>query len=189
MLLTRSSTRRVFRPTAAWQRVARLRKPSRRRGAAALSAPARLAQKLKERKKTKGIKLEKKKRDDDIVVSLGPIDKIRDAIVVPPRQLIMQRLFVYAFLVIWSLYQAAASGPAFQVAVGFALTSYYVHEKRGGKNLWGALGQALLGLFLGWLAGSIIPVYLPLFPPAFSPETVASVFAFASMFATATFFK
>ena len=147
------------------------------------------AQKLKERKKTKGIKLDKKKRDDDIVVSLGPLDKLRDAVVVPPRKLIFQRLFVYAFLVAWSLYQAAASGPAFQVAVGFALTAYYVHDKRGGKNLWGALGQALLGLFLGWLAGSIIPVYLPLFPPSVSPETVASVFAFASMFATATFFK
>jgi hypothetical protein len=75
------------------------------------------SQKLKERKKTKGIKLDKKKRDDDIVVSLGPLDKLRDAIVVPPRQLIFQRLFVYAFLVVWSLYQAAASGPAFQVAV------------------------------------------------------------------------
>ena len=34
------------------------------------------AQKLNERKKVKGIKLDKKKKDD-VVVSLGPIDKIR----------------------------------------------------------------------------------------------------------------
>lgn len=150
--------------------------------------PARL-QKLKERKKTKGIKLDKKKKDDDIVISLGPIDRIRDAIVVPSRTIIAQRAFVYAFLIVWSLYQAAQSGPAFQMAVGFALTGYYVHDKRGGKNLWGALGQALLGLFVGWLAGSIIPVFLPLFPPSMSPETVASLFAFVSMWVTATFFK
>ena len=36
------------------------------------------AQKLNERKKVKGIKLDKKKKDD-VVVSLGPIDKIRCA--------------------------------------------------------------------------------------------------------------
>ncbi len=147
------------------------------------------SQKLKERKKTKGIKLDKKKKDDDIVISLGPLDRLRDAVVVPPRAVIGQRAFVYAFLIVWSLYQAAQSGPAFQMAVGFALTGYYVHDKRGGKNLWGALGQALLGLFVGWLAGSIIPVFLPLFPPSMSPETVASLFAFVSMWATATFFK
>lgn len=177
--------RGVTAPRPAPQTPSRMRM----RTAAAVLSAALAAQKLKERKKTKGIKLDKKKRDDDIVISLGPLDKLRDAVVVPPRPLIFQRLFVYAFLVVWSLYQAAASGPAFQVAVGFGLTAYYVHEKRGGKNLWGALGQALLGLFVGWLVGSIIPVYLPLFPPAVSPETVASVFAFASMFVTCTFFK
>ncbi len=122
-------------------------------------------------------------------MSLGPIDKLRDQIVVPPQKVILQRAFVYAFLVVWSLYQSAASGPAFQVACGFGLTAYYVHDKRPVKNLWGSLGQALLGLFLGWLAGSIIPVYLPVFPAAFSPETVASLFAFTSMWITATFFK
>ena len=107
----------------------------------------------------------------------------------PPQKVILQRAFVYAFLVVWSLYQSAATGPAFQVAVGFGLTAYYIHDKRAVKNLWSCLGQALLGLFLGWLAGSIIPVYLPLFPASFSPETVAALFAFASMWVTATFFK
>jgi hypothetical protein len=110
-------------------------------------------------------------------------------VVVPPRKLIAQRAFVFAFLIVWSLYQAAQSGPAFQMAVGFGLTGYYVHEKRGGKNLWSSLGQALLGLFVGWLLGSIVPVYLPLFPPSMSPETVASMFAFVSMWVTCTFFK
>lgn len=40
--------------------------------------PPWVSQKLKERQKTKGIKLEKKKKPgDDIKISLGPIDAIR----------------------------------------------------------------------------------------------------------------
>ena len=107
----------------------------------------------------------------------------------PPQKVIVQRAVVYAFLVAWSLYQSAQTGPAFQVAVGVALTAYLVYEKRPNKVLWPALGQAVLGLFLGWLAGSIVPVYLPVFPASFSPETVASLFAFVAMWVTATFFK
>jgi hypothetical protein len=34
-------------------------------------------QKLNDRKKTKGIKLDRKKKDDDIVISLGPLDRVR----------------------------------------------------------------------------------------------------------------
>ena len=136
----------------------------------------------------KGIKLDRKKKDD-VVVSLGPIDKIRDQIAVPPQKVIVQRAVVYAFLVVWSLYQSATTGPAFQVAVGLALTSYFIYDKRPQRALWPALGRGVLGLFLGWLVGSIVPVYLPVFPPSFSPETVASLFAFVSMWVTATFFK
>jgi len=32
-----------------------------------------------------------------------------------PQKLILQRAFVYAFIAAWSLYQSAATGPAFQV--------------------------------------------------------------------------
>jgi len=124
-----------------------------------------------------------------VVISLGPIDKLREQVVVPPRKVVAQRAFLYAFLVAWSLLQAAASGPAFQLLVGFCLTAYLVHEKRPVKNLWAALGRAFLALFLGWLVGSILPVYLPLFPPSVGPEAAAAVFAYAAMFVAATFFK
>lgn len=108
---------------------------------------------------------------------------------VPPQKVIAQRAFVFAFLVLWSLYQSAASGPAFQVAVGLGLSSYYIYEKRPVKNLFPALGQAVLGMFLGYVVGSIVPVYLPLFPAAFSPEMIASLFAFVAMWVACTFFK
>ena len=51
------------------------------------------------------------------------------------------------------------------------------------------LRQAFIGLFSGWLIGSIVPVYLPVFPAIISPETIASAFAFFTMFMACTFFK
>ena len=213
-------------------------------------------QKLNERKRVKGIKLEKKKsRTDEVKISLGPLDRVRhgpprpsgpaalaplrhrehgaarrcggrrDAWTVPPQKTVLQRAVVFAFLAAWSLYQSAQTGPAFQVAVGFGLSAYYIHEKRPVKNLWGAMGaqaralctarrapqgagptrgraasggcggggvragQALIGLFVGWLAGSIVPVYVPVFPPALSPETIASLFSFVTLWMACTFFK
>lgn len=135
------------------------------------------------------MKLERPKRADDFVISLGPLEKLRERVVVPPATLVAQRAAVYAFLVAWGLYAAAATGPAFQLAVGFAYTAYVVFEKRPAKALFPALGQALAGLLAGWLLGSVVPVYVPLFPPAMAPETVASLFAFATMFVAAVFFK
>lgn len=112
-----------------------------------------------------------------------------DAISVPPPKTIAQRFAVFAFLAFWSLQQASAQGPAFQVAVSLGLTAYFIYDKRPVKNIWPALGQALLGLFGGYLLGSIIPVYLPLFPPSLSPETVAALFAYVAMWVACTFFK
>lgn len=145
-------------------------------------------QKLQDRKR-KGIKIERPKRKDDVEVRIGFVDRIRDRIVVPPTKLILQRAAVYAFIVVWSLYTSAASGPAFQVAVAYGLTAYYIHEKRGLKALFPAMGQALLGLFSGWIVGSILPVYVPVFPPSLGPETVAALFAYVTMFISAVFFK
>ena len=51
------------------------------------------------------------------------------------------------------------------------------------------LRQAFIGLFSGWLIGSSVPVYLPVFPAIISPETIASAFAFFTMFMACTFFK
>ena len=48
-------------------------------------------------------------------VPLHPLSAARrDAWIVPPRTTITQRAFVFAFLAMWSLYQSAQSGPAFQ---------------------------------------------------------------------------
>ena len=108
---------------------------------------------------------------------------------VPPNKTIVQHTVLYAFLCVWSLYQASASGPAFQVALSLALTAYLVYSKRVVKNVWPAMGQALLGMFGGYLLGSVVPVYLPVFPSTLSPETIAALFSFVAMWVAATFFK
>jgi hypothetical protein len=44
-------------------------------------------------------------------------------------------------------------------------------------------------MLVGWLIGSIIPVYIPLFPESFSPELILSLFSFLTLFVTCTFLK
>ena len=41
---------------------------------------------------------------------------------------------MFAVLGVWSIMLAAATGPAFQVALGFGLSIYFLTLKRGGKK-------------------------------------------------------
>jgi|TARA_B110000977_G_scaffold173964_1_gene227487 hypothetical protein len=91
----------------------------------------------------------------------------------------------------WAIVQRSASGPAFQMAIAFGLTVFFLHEKRGKQKE--LLGKAFLNVFvalvLGWLVGSIFPVYIPIFPQAWGPELILSLFSFVSFFVFATFLK
>jgi len=146
-----------------------------------------ISQKLKQRKKEGKINLKQKKED----VTEGWKYKIMTNIENPKQKLVLQRLAVYAFLAVWSLYQSAATGPAFQVAVSFILTIYLLCVKRGGKGaILNSLKDSFLALLAGWLVGTVLPVYLSfLFPPALSPETICALFSFITMWWTATFWK
>ena len=62
------------------------------------------------------------------------MDKLSEKLEKPPSKVVLQRAFVYAVLAVWSLTLSAASGPAFQVAIGFGLSIYYLNMKRGGKK-------------------------------------------------------
>ena len=91
----------------------------------------------------------------------------------------------------WAIVQSSSSGPAFQMAISFGLTVYFLNEKRGGDKamLGKAFINAFVALCLGWLVGSIFPVYIPIFPQEWSPELVLSLFSFVSFFIFATFLK
>jgi hypothetical protein len=53
-----------------------------------------------------------------------------------PQKLILQRALTYAIIAAWSLYQSAATGPAFQVAVAFGGTVYLMGSKRDMQYKW-----------------------------------------------------
>jgi hypothetical protein len=46
-----------------------------------------------------------------------------------------------------------------------------------------------VALAVGFLVGSVFPVYIPVFPPSWGPELVLSLFTMVSLFVFATFLK
>eukprot|EP00898_Chlorokybus_atmophyticus_P005986 jgi/Chlat1/6389/Chrsp44S05760 len=147
-----------------------------------------ISQRLRSRQKSK--LSDRSKRDKEGATGPAWAERFQKMLDKPSKQIIFQRTFLYIFLAVWSLMQAAASGPAFQVAVAFFLCVYFIHLKTGSKDLLRAFGFGFGALVAGWLVGTLIPVYIPaIFPPALSPETICALFSFVTLWATATFLK
>ena len=146
--------------------------------------------KLNTRKKAKGLRLARKKeRDPNYVPPF--LERLKSRFERPDDQTIVRRAVIYAIMAGWAIVQSTSSGPAFQMAISFGLTVYFLHEKRGkNKDLLGkAFVNAFVALLLGWLVGSIFPVYIPIFPSAWGPELILSLFSFVAFFVFATFLK
>ena len=144
--------------------------------------------KLSVRKKAKGMRMAKKRGENYVPPFM---ERLKAQFERPDDQTILRRAIIYAIMAGWAIVQSTSSGPAFQMAISFGLTVYFLHEKRGKQKE--LLGKAFLNTFvalvLGWLIGSIIPVYIPLFPSAWGPELILSLFSFTSFFIFATFLK
>ncbi|KAK3252462.1 hypothetical protein CYMTET_38239 [Cymbomonas tetramitiformis] len=123
-----------------------------------------ISQKLKQRKKDGKINISKKKE----VAKPAWQENFMARFQKPSQQIMMQRAAVYVGFIVWSLYQSASTGPAFQVLAAFALTVYFLVAKRGDRTkTWGALGNTLVALVGSWIVGTVVPVYAPfLFPAA-----------------------
>ena len=146
--------------------------------------------KLNTRKKAKGLRLARAKdRDPNHVPPF--LERLTSRFETPDDQTIVRRAVIYAIMAGWAIVQSTSSGPAFQMAVSFGLTVYFLHEKRGkNKDVLGkAFVNAFVALVLGWLVGSIFPVYIPIFPSAWGPELILSLFSFVAFFVFATFLK
>ena len=158
-----------------------------------LAMDAILKEKLNTRKKSKGLKrknLRQKKEEEDYTPPF--VERIKNQFEKPDKTTLMRRAVLYFGISIWSIVTPASQGPAFQLACAFAACVFFLNDKRGGqKNK--ALGKSFLHTFaamlVGWLIGSIIPVYIPLFPESFSPELILSLFSFLTLFVTCTFLK
>lgn len=152
-----------------------------------------LKEKLNTRKKAKGLKrknLRQKKEEEDYTPPF--VERIKNQFQKPDKTTLIRRAVLFFGISIWSLVAPAAQGPAVQLACAFAACVYLLNDKRGGqKNK--ALGKSFLHTFaamlIGWLIGSIVPVYIPLFPESFSPELILSLFSFLTFFITCTFLK
>jgi len=152
-----------------------------------------IQQKLKQRKKTKGLKvsLKKKKEGEDYTPPF--IDRVKNAFERPDNNTIMRRAVLYAMISAWAVVQSSTSGPAFQMAVAFGLCVYFLNEKRAKMAdkppVWKSMWHTLIALIIGWLVGSLVPVYFPIFPTMMSPELILSLFSFIAFFITCTFLK
>ena len=146
--------------------------------------------KLNTRKKAKGLRLARaKERDPNHVPPF--LERLTSRFETPDDQTIVRRCVIYAIMAGWAITQSTSSGPAFQMAVSFGLTVYFLREKRGkNKDVLGkAFVDAFVALVLGWLVGSIFTVYIPIFPSAWGPELILSLFSFVAFFVFATFLK
>ena len=145
-----------------------------------------IQEKLTSRKKAKGMKqaLRKKKQGEDYVPPF--LERLQAQFARPDDQTIIRRAVIYAIMAGWAIVQSAQSGPAFQMAISFGLTVFFLHDKRGrDKALLGkAFLNAFVALVIGWLVGSVFPVYIPIFPETWSPELILSLFSFVSFFAS-----
>jgi len=106
-------------------------------------------------------------------------DRVKEALEPDlPLATIVNEGVIYLALAIWAGVQSVAADPILPLGLGFGFAAYKIFDKRNKRNpdastspLWGALGMAVFGIFLGFVLG-LFAVRLPL--PAFiQPQSFA----------------
>jgi low temperature requirement protein LtrA len=108
---------------------------------------------------------------------------------IPPRIIILNRLFLFAFMAVWSVMNASESGPAFQVALSLGACIFFLNDKS--KDLGRACIMGLGSLVVGWVCGSIVGPLVPavLIPTTWTLELLTSLVTFVFLFFGCTFLK
>lgn len=150
-----------------------------------------ISDRLSTRKKAKGLrKLRKEKKENEGDYDPAVLQRVKNMFAKPDQQTLMRRTVLYAIISGWAIAAPATSGPAFQMAIAFGTCVFFLNQKRGGEGTLGkSFRDSFIALLLGWLVGSIVPVYIPLFPQAMSPELILALFSFVSLWVTCTFLK
>jgi len=139
------------------------------------------------RKKTKiNLKSRLKKQVEE---SPSWIKNLLGSVEVPPKIIILNRLFLFGFMAVWSVMNSAESGPAFQVALSLGACIFFLNDKS--KNLGRASIIGLGSLVIGWVCGSIVGPLIPsiLLHPTWTLELLTSLVAFIFLFLGCTFLK
>ncbi|PON37003.1 Protein CHAPERONE-LIKE PROTEIN OF POR1-like [Parasponia andersonii] len=139
------------------------------------------------RKKTKiNLKTKLKKQVEE---SPPWVKNLLSFVELPPPDVILRRLFLFAFMGGWSIMNSADAGPAFQVAVSLAACIYFLNEKT--KSLGRAFIIGFGALATGWVCGSLLVPNVPsvLLHPTWTLELVTSLVVYVFLFLGCTFLK
>ncbi|XP_010913591.1 protein CHAPERONE-LIKE PROTEIN OF POR1, chloroplastic isoform X2 [Elaeis guineensis] len=142
---------------------------------------------FRERKKSKiNLKSRLKKKVDE---SPPWVKTLISFVELPPTDIILRRLFLFAFMGAWSIMNSAESGPAFQVALSLLACIYFLNDKM--KNVVRASITGFGALVVGWIAGSLLVPMIPsvLLQPTWTLELLTSLVSFVFMFLACTFLK
>ncbi|KAL1334288.1 hypothetical protein HN51_063219 [Arachis hypogaea] len=142
---------------------------------------------FKQRKKTKiNLKSRLKKKVEE---SPPWVKNLLNFVELPPTEVILRRLFLFAFMGAWSIMNSAETGPAFQVAISLAACIYFLNEKT--KSLGRACIIGFGALVGGWISGSLAVPNIPsmLLRPTWTLELLTSLFVYLFLFLACTFLK
>jgi|TARA_B100000405_G_scaffold187951_1_gene131684 hypothetical protein len=150
-----------------------------------------IKEKLSARKKSRGARLamRKQKQGEDYVPPF--LERLQAQFARPDDTTLMRRALIYAIMAGWAVVATGNGGqPTFQMFISFALCVYFLKDKRGeDAELGRCFINAFVALALGFVVGSVFPVYIPIFPPSWGPELILSLFTMVSLFIFATFLK
>ncbi|KAJ4960477.1 hypothetical protein NE237_020387 [Protea cynaroides] len=139
------------------------------------------------RKKTKfNLKTRLKKKVEE---SPSWVKNLLSIVEVPAKEVILRRLFLFAFMGGWSITNSAQGGPAFQVAISLAACIYFLNEKT--ESLARAFILGFGALVVGWICGSVLVPMVPsvLLQPTWTLELLTSLVAYFFLFLACTFLK
>ncbi|KAF7838585.1 protein CHAPERONE-LIKE PROTEIN OF POR1, chloroplastic [Senna tora] len=142
---------------------------------------------FRHRKKTKiNLKSRLKKKVEE---SPPWVQNLLNYVELPPTDVILRRLFLFAFMGGWSIMNSAESGPAFQVAISLAACIYFLNEKT--KSLGRAFIIGFGALVVGWVCGSVLVPNIPsmLLHPTWTLELLTSLVVYLFLFLSCTFLK
>ncbi|OVA12503.1 Protein of unknown function DUF3353 [Macleaya cordata] len=142
---------------------------------------------FKERKKTKfNLKTRLKKQVEE---SPSWLKNLFGFIEVPATEVILRRLFLFAFMGAWSVMNSAEGGPAFQVAISLASCIYFLNDKT--KSVARSCILGFGALVVGWVCGSFLVPMVPsvLLQPTWTLELLTSLVVYLFLFLACTFLK
>ncbi|CAA7395903.1 unnamed protein product [Spirodela intermedia] len=139
------------------------------------------------RKKTKiNLKTRLKKKVEE---SPPWFKRLLEYVELPPMDVILRRMFLFAFMAAWSIMNSAETGPAFQLALSLGSCIYFLNDKM--SNVARASVTGFGALVLGWLCGSVVVPTIPSFllKPMWTLELMTSLVCYVFLFLACTFLK